>query len=190
MKTLLEKLTETLGLDEGADENKVFDAVKGALSERDQAKQDLADKASDEKSLEDRAKDEGKVVMDAEQVKDLTDRLTDTEKELTGARFDKHFDKALDDKRVDAKPETRERFQKLFAQDEETTISILENSPKLVNDEARGKGGSDAIDDVPDGVDPEAHKLDLKVKAYRKEHTDLSYAEAYEKVLADQEETD
>lgn len=185
MATLTEKLTEALGLDAGANEDNVFDAVTAVIAERDQTKAD-ADKA-DTRSLEDRAKDEGKIVIETGQLTELSDRVTEAEKGLADAEFAKHFDRALGEQRVDAKDETRERYRKLFDQDRETTIALLENQPKLVNDEARGKGGSDEVTTVPDGVDPDSHRLDLEVKTFMKENKIASYPEAFDQVLADKE---
>lgn len=183
MKTLAEKLTEALGLDVGADDEKIVEAVKGALTERDEAKQ-LADRSSDSKSLEDRAKEEGKVVIEADQLKELSDRVSESERKLADADFERVFDAALKDPkgpRVDAKPETRERFRKLFDQDRDTTVAILESAQPLVKSTPNGEGGSESVEDTPAGVDPEMAKLDKQVKAYAKEHK-VSYAEALDEV--------
>ena len=183
MKTLAEQLTEALGLDVGAGDEKIVEAVKGALTERDEAKQ-LADETSDSKSLEDRAKEEGKVVIEADQLKELSDRVSESEKKLADADFDRVFDAALKDPkgpRVDAKPETRERYRKLFDQDRDTTVELLEAAQPLVKSSPGGKGGSDEITETPDGVDPEMSKLDKQVKAYAKEHK-VSYTEALDAV--------
>lgn len=184
MATLTEKLTEALGLDAGADEEKIFEAVTGALTERDT----LKDQADKPESLEDRAKAEGKVVIENDQLQDLTGRLTAAEKSLADSAFEKAFDSALNEQRVDAKDETRQRFRKLYDQDADTTVEMLDNLPKLVSSEAKGKGGSDQVSDAPEGVDADSHALDREVRAYMTEHSEDSYTVALDKVLATKEE--
>lgn len=185
MATLTEKLTETLGLDAGAPEEKILEAVTGVLSERDTLKEQ-ADKTE---SLEDRAKAEGKVVIESDQLNDLKGRLEATEKSLADTEFDRAFETALNEQRVDAKDETRQRFHTLFEKDRETTLDLLKNSPRLVNSEAKGKGGSEEVADAPEGVDPDSHALDREVRAFMAEHSEDSYTVALDKVLATKEAT-
>lgn len=186
----LKKIAEALGLDASADEAKITEGIKALQSERDEARAD-ADKAKDSaESLEDQAKKEGKIVIDADQLKELSDRVTDSEKQLADADFNRVFDAALKDPkgpRVDAKPETRERYRKLFDQDRETTVELLEAAQPLVKSSPDGEGGSDEITDTPDGVDPEMAKLDKQVKAYAKEHK-VSYTEALDAVQTELEQ--
>jgi hypothetical protein len=180
----LKKIAEALGLDASADEAKITERIKALQSERDEAKAE-ADEAKDSgESLEDRAKKEGKVVIETDQLKKLSDRVAESEQKLADAEFNRVFDAALKDPkgpRVDAKPETRERYRKLFDQDRDTTVELLEAAQPLVKSSPEGKGGSDEITESPDGVDPEMSKLDKQVKAYAKEHK-LSYVEALDAV--------
>lgn len=184
MATLTEKLTEALGLDAGAEEDMILDAVTGVLTERDT----LKDRAESTESLEDRAKAEGKVVIENDQLEELTTRVSAAEKALADSDFDRTFESALDAQRVDAKPETRERFRKLFDQDRDTTVEILSSLPKLVNTDSKGKAGSEEITDAPEGVDADSHALDRQVKAYMTEHGEDNYSVALDKVLADKQE--
>lgn len=180
----LKKIAEALGLDASADEAKITERIKALQSERDEARTE-ADKAKDSgESLEDRAKKEGKIVIEADQLKELSDRVAESEQKLADADFDRVFDAALKDPkgpRVDAKPETRERYRKLFDQDRDTTVELLEAAQPLVKSSPEGKGGSDEISETPEGVDPEMSKLDKQVKAYAKEHK-VSYREALDAV--------
>ena len=182
----LTEIAEALGLDASADEAKILEAITTVNTERDTAKADL-DKAKDsETSLEDRAKEEGKIVIDADQFKSLSDRVTESDSKLADADFNKVFDAALAGLKVDAKPETRDRYRKLYNQDRETTVELLDNAQPLVNAKPTGQGGTDEITDTPDGVDPERHKLDKKVKAHQKEHG-VDYVTALDAVQADEE---
>lgn len=185
MATLTETLTEALGLDAGADEDKILSAVTGVLTERDNLKT-KAEQADE--SLEDRAKAEGKVVIENDQLQDLTSRISQAEQALADRDFDSAFDAALSDQRVDAKEDTRKRFRKLFDQDRDTTLELLANSPKLVKSDAAGKGGSDEVADAPDGVDADSHALNREVQARLAEHSDETYTEALDKVLAAKQE--
>lgn len=185
MDTLTE-IAEALGLDASADKDTVLEAITKVTSERDAAQSDLEQAKDSGESLEDRAKEEGKVLVDADEFQSLSDRVATSEEKLADADFDKHFDAALNETRVDAKPETRERFRKLFDQDRETTLELLDAAAPLVNTKPEGKGGSDEIDDTPDGVDADSHKLNKKVKAYMKEN-DVTYVEALDAVQAETE---
>lgn len=187
----LKKIAEALGLDASADQETILTAITTVLAERDTAKADL-EKATDAdgETLEDRAKREGKIVVEAETLTDLTSRLKDTETSLADADFEKVYDAALKDPkgpRVDAAPETKERFRKLYDQDRDTTVSILENSPHLANAKPAGEGGSDEIVDTPKGVDADMAKLDKKVKARMREDG-VDYVTALDAVQTEQEE--
>ncbi len=206
----LAKISKALGL-EDADEEKVLEALTGRVAladvvsalELDDAddvtdndklveavKAKFAADKGEEKSLEDRAKEEGKEVVSKARLDTLEEKAekgVKAEAELHQAKFDTAYDKALEGLRVDAKDETRERYEKLYKADAETTLETLEKLPKLAPTEARGKTGKPG-DAAPEGVDAERHELDQKVKAYVKEHPDKSYVEALEIVEAELEE--
>jgi hypothetical protein len=183
----LSEIAEKLGIEievadgDSLDTEKLTEAVKTAIEE--------GGGAADEKSLEDRAKEEGKQVVENAEFAELKRDAAAGKKaadELHQAKFDTAFDKALSGVRVDAKDETRERYQKLYDADAEATLELLENLPKLARTDARGSGGTEG--DVPDGVDEDRAKLDRRVKAYMREHDLSDYAEALDKVLAEDED--
>lgn len=205
----LAQIAKALGI-EDATEEKVLEALDGRVSLSDlaealevevkadeltseklvEAVKAKADEKPEEKSLEDRAKDEGKVVVDAADyagVKRDAERGRKAAEELHQSKFDTAFDAALTDPkgpRVDAKDETRERYQKLYDEAPETTLELLENLPRLAQGEARGKTGK--TPDVPDNVDAERAELDRKAKAYMTEHK-VTYVEALDAVIVAEE---
>lgn len=208
MKELLEKLAKTLDLEadklaealgvedadsvEDLDEDKLAEAIASVVKDRDEAKTEaqeakdkLEDLDEDGKSLEERAKDQGKIVVDADTFKGLTDRVSDTEKALADKDFTEHFDAALNDPdgpRVDAKPETRENYRKLYDQDREATITLLDSLQPIVKGKPDGSGGND--EEAPDGVDEESWEIDRKVKARMKDK-DEDYPTALAAITAE-----
>jgi hypothetical protein len=173
----LKDLGETLGIEiaEDAEPDKVLEDAKAKLEEKPA-----------EQSLEDRAKAEGKKLVDADEFAE-TKRKAEAgeraEKELRQQKFDTAFEKALDEGRVDAKDETKERLQKLYDADAEACLEDLDNRPKIVNTEARGSGKSRDAGEAPEGVDQESFELDQRVKAYMDEHDEPDYDKALDKVM-------
>jgi len=167
MPDLLKKLAAQFGLPEDADETKVLAAVTEA-----KAKADEPAPTNDTKTLEAQAAAEGKVLLDASQVTQLTAdaaKGVKAETDLATMQFEAAYDKALSTGRIDAKPETKALHESIFAVDREKSITLLESLPEgVVNLAARGEGGDHseqvtALDGMT--VDPESVTLDKDVKA-------------------------
>jgi hypothetical protein len=206
----MEEIAKLLGLDTEATEEQILEALKGRLDAKSIAKAlDLKDDATEqeildaikakgetedeETSLEDRAKAEGKVVVKEDTLRDLTakaDRGVEAADKLHQREFDDAFEKALTDPkgaRVDAKDETREKYQKLYDKAPEETIEILDSLPPLVNGKPNGSGGdAPGSGDLPDNVDEDRAALNRKVEA-RMRADKVEYGEALELVLADED---
>lgn len=196
-------IAKLLGLDEAATEEQILDALKSKLAASDTAEiakaLELKDDASGEEivaaikakdddgtevTAEERAEAEGKVVFTKSDAADLKRMASAGQKaadELHQSKFDTAFEKALDGVRVDAKDETRERWQKLYDADADTALEALDNLPKLASSTPRGSGGGVEDDDADDRT-----KLDRKAKAYAKEHK-VSYEDALDAVLEDED---
>lgn len=171
----LKNIALALELPEDADEAKILEAVADAKAEPE---------APDTKTLEAQAAEQGKVLLDATEVAKLSADAAQgvaAAEQLRAQRFDTAFSKALDAGRVDAKPETRERFEGLYKADADLTIQTLDALPALVNTTARGEGGDTTA--VPDGVDADSYKLDLAVQAHMTEHN-VDYMTALDAVSA------
>lgn len=199
--TDLQKIAKALGLseDSSADDvvaelakrHTVADIAK-VLGVEAETKEQLVEKVeelkgsdADEKSLEDRAKDEGKAVIaksDLDELKDQAARGAAAADQLKQDRFDRTFSEALRGGRVDAKPETKERFQKLYDADADTCVETLEKLPKVINTRPAGSGQS--TPDVPENQDEDRAQLDKEVRAFMSEHDEADYGVALDKVLA------
>ena len=203
MNEALKKIAKALGISEESD----ADAIVAELAKRP-ALSDLAkslgievevadtealvaqvkEQAPAEQSLADRAKAEGKTVIDADTLEQLKDQAAAGQAaadQLKADRFDRAFEKALDGGRVDAKPETKERFQKLYKADADTAIETLDNLPKVVN--TKPAGSNQGQDDVPENQDADRTQLDREVRAYMADKDEPDYAKALERVLATKE---
>jgi hypothetical protein len=197
----LEEVRKALGLADDATEAQVIEALGGRVALADLvAKFELEGEIADtdalvsavkeankpepgQKSLADLAKEEGKVVIESAAFADLTvkaEKGAAAAAELHQTKFSVAFDKALDELRVDAKPETKDRYQKLYDASPETTVELLDSLPKIANGAPRGSG--QGVAEAPDGVDPDSHALDLKVKAHMAEKNIDDYAEALKQV--------
>ena len=204
----MKEIAKLLGLDEAATEEQILEALKGRLDSKSIAKAlDLKDDATEQEildaikakgetepaeSLEDRAKAEGKDDLDKDTVYTLrADSKAGREAadKLHQREFDDAFDKALNDPkgaRVDAKDETRERYQKLYDKAPEETIETLDNLPRLVNGKPSGSGGGPGVNgEAPDNVDEERFELNQKVED-RMVADDCTYEEALKKVRAEE----
>lgn len=205
----MKEIAKLLGLDAEATEEQILEALKGRLDLSAVAKAlDLKEDATEdeileaiksaregadagEDSLEDRAKAEGKRVVDADEYDDLrADAKAGREAadKLHQREFDDAFDRALNDPkgaRVDAKPETRERYQKLYDKAPEETVEMLDNLPRLVNGSPTGQGGGTGSGgEAPDNVDEDRFELNERVEE-RMRKDDCSYEEALRKVRAE-----
>lgn len=203
--TFVEKIAKALGLElEQADEEKLLEAIearpnplapviKALELDEDVDAEKIVEaigsiKSDGDISLEDRAKAEGKRVVadsDYETLKAHAAAGHDAAKELKQTKFDSAFDKALDELRVDAKPETKDRFQKLYDAAPDVCLEQLAEAPKLASAEGRGTGKGPK--DAPAGVDADAHELDQEVQTYMEEHDVADYAVALDRVLTKRE---
>lgn len=202
----LQKLREALGLDAEATEDQVLEALTDRhalaavaekldieldedgdldkLAEAVTAKVEKAKTDADEVSLEDRAKAAGKRLVAGSDYETLMTNAAEGKKaadELKQSKFDNAYDKALDDLCIDAKPETKERFQKLYEADADTCLETLKNLQPIAN--AKPAGSGKGPKDAPAGVDADSYQLDQEVQAYMAEHDDVDYPTALDKVL-------
>lgn len=212
MKELLEKLAKALKLDGDVDEEKVLEAIT-ELADREEpeaklpselvealdldsdADADAATKAV--KSLAEKASKadkpsvpKGKELLDKDELATLrADAKAGREArdELHQGKFDQAFANCLDEKRVDARDETKERYQKLYDKAPEETLETLENLPKLLSDTARGSGARPSgPDEIPAGLDEERYELHEKVVVYMREHRVDDYEKALEAVVKEE----
>ncbi len=165
-RTMDKALLTLLDLDENADEAKVLEAVT-ALKE----KADEKPAEEDARTLEQQAADEGKVLLDTAALADLTRKANAGEeaaKQLAAQRFETSFERAVASGR--AIPAQKEQLEHFYTLDAEGTLKLLDEGPQIVNVMPSGWNNSRLeLDDGPAGVDPDAHKLDAKVKARLKE---------------------
>lgn len=182
----LEKIATALGLDTAATEAQILEAVETAKAAKPEPK-----------TLDAQAADAGKVLLDKDEhdrlkateaaKSELDARVQTLEKNAADGAFDIAFTKALEDGRVDAKPETRTRYRKIYDLDADVAIDTLTNLPKIVNlDGSTVTERDQTAGAAPDGHDPESYELDQKVQAYLGEHPDLEYSTALDRVLATQ----
>jgi hypothetical protein len=180
MSDLLKTLAKLHGLPEDADEAKVLEAVTAA-----KAKLDAPPRKDDTVTLEAAAAREGKVLLSAEQVTQLTEdaaKGVKAETDLAKLTFDTAYTKALESGRIDAKPETRALHESIYTVDRDKSLTLLASLPEgVVNLTARGEGGD--ASETPDGYDPDSVLLDRKVKARALEKNE-PYAIALDAVLA------
>lgn len=130
-------------------------------------------------SLEQQAAAEGKVLLSQADLDDLTAKAEKGEeaaKQLHQQKFETAYDKASEEGRVDAKTETRERWEKLYDSNPSVTLDALADLPKVINlDAPRGENGK--VSDAPDGHDAERFELHQKAEAYA-EKKGVSYEDA------------
>lgn len=202
----LTNIAKALSLDEDADEAKILEAI-GAKPALDPAKvaEALGIEAHDEdailKAISDRpegeeidlekvASDKGLKLVKADDFDELVSNAAAGKKaadELKQSKFDTAFDKALSDGKVDAKSETRERFQKLYEADADTALAVIEGLPKIVSTEARGSG--EGKGDAPEGVDADRFDIDKAAQALMADDKELTYEDAVRKVMTDRSES-
>jgi phage I-like protein len=181
MSDLLKTLAKLHGLPEDADEAKVLEAVTAAKQKAEQPPPPKTDTVT----LEAAAAKEGKVLLSAEQVATLTAdaaKGVKAETDLAAMTFDTAYSAALLKGRLDAKPETRQLHESIYAVDREKSLTLLASLPEgVANLTAKGEGGDHG--ETPDGVDPDSFQLDRKVKA-RMADKHETYPIALDAVLA------
>lgn len=167
------KVAEALGI-EAHDEDAILTAIK------DSGEVDLEKVASDKGLKLVKVDDYDELVSNAAAGKQASE-------DLRQSKFDAAFSEALDSGKVDAKPETRDRFQKLYELDAETTLATLSHLPKIVSTEAKGSG--EGKGDAPEGVDAERYDLDRAAQALMAEDKTLTYEDAIRKVHTDRSQS-
>ncbi len=167
MTDFLKQLRESLSLPADATDEAVLAATK-TLAE---AKAPEVEAETGTKTLTEQATAEGKVVLDAGEYAAMSANAeagATAATELATMRFTTAFDKALGEHKLDAKPETRERFRKIFDADEQVCLDTLDGLAPIVALSVKGAGGEDA-EEAPAGVDPDKHKLHVAAKAIQAE---------------------
>lgn len=163
MSDLLKNLAKLHGLPEDADEAKVLEAATAAKAKADTPPPENTDTVT----LEARAIAEGKVLLDAAQVTQLTAdaaKGVKAETDLAKLTFDTAYTTALQSGRLDARPETRALHESIFAVDRDKSLTLLASLPEgVINLTAKGEGGDRT--EVADGSDPDMAALDRKVRA-------------------------
>ncbi|HMJ01571.1 MAG TPA: phage protease [Conexibacter sp.] len=157
--------------------------------------------ARDAKDKADKAPADDQVVVTATKLSELETKANAGEKasqdlgviqsERADEKFNAAFDGALEKGCVDAIPETRERFRKIFDNDHELALETLSSLQPIVNtDPSGGAGGAGsgnatreetntyAIEGADAEIDQEGLELDRKAQAYAAEHK-IDYIEAY-----------
>lgn len=155
------------------------DDVIAAAAERLTASPDTT-KPEDTRTLKERAEAEGLTVLTAAEAKalrDTADQGAEALKQLTQSRFDTAYDKALSEGRVDAKDETRERYQKLYDAEPDVTVALLCELPVVVKLDTRGSDAGDAVK-APEGTDADRFDLDQRARGLMADDKTLSYTDA------------
>lgn len=113
-------------------------------------------------------------------VEALTGRIDTVTEELDAERFTADFDRAKREGRVDAKPETRERWSKRYEDFGRVAAKeLLFDMPATIPVDERGSGGEAGdAGAAPEGTDQDAHQLNARVEAYQAEHPDSTYEQA------------
>lgn len=132
-------------------------------------------------SLEQLAADADKVLLSQAELDQLTakaERGEEAAKQLHQQTFMSAYEKASEEGRVDAKDETRERWQKLYDSNADVTLEALTTLPKVVSLNApRGESGNPSTSEAPEGHDAERYELHQQAEAYADKHS-VTYEDA------------
>lgn len=165
----LKNITKHLGLPEDADEGAILAAIQALPAEQ--------------KTLDALAKDEGKVVLDAGQVKALVADATagrEAATTLSQMRFDTAWDKAVTEGRK--LPAEKDTYSKLYELDADTTLSAIDSAPVVLSTTPKGSGGEGgsgtvSLDSEGFQVDPERQAIHDRAIALSAERN-IEYSEA------------
>lgn len=178
----LTKIALALGLDQDADEATVLSAVEQAKNTSPTVTLDAATLVVQQEGNVILSKeDHDKLNADAAKAGALELRVTTLESDAREQRFTLAYNTALDEGRVDAKPETRELHKAIFDKDADLALKNLQALPVVVN--LATKTRDQAPGDAPSDVHAESYQLDQKVQAYLAEHADVDYPTALDRVL-------
>lgn len=190
MNELLKRLRTALQLSDDASEDKILEAVVASVAKP------AADPPTT-KTLSELAKEEGCIVLTADAFADLQSQAAagaGAAKTLAETQRDTAWDKALDDGKFT--PAQKDSMFQLHEQNAELFFTMLDNAPAGVHMTPDGVSGSDA----PAGVDPtlaaeakqagvaldkESAAIDAKIKTLQAEDRTLSYADAFDRVMAE-----
>ena len=172
-KTTPEKKDKT-----AADEPKTV-----TLSEKDHAElKAKADKADElQEAAEKASASEEKAKSFAEQNKALSDRIEKLEGTLLDEQRDRDLDKARREGRIDLSEETTQKWSERYSKlGRETAKELLFEMPAdTVPVTERGIAGKRSEPEkAPEGVNPESHELDQRIRAYMEKNEGVSYTEA------------
>jgi hypothetical protein len=182
-----DKIRETLGLEEGTELS--ADAIAEAAKEKVEAaaRKPEEGKEGEVTMSKERAKElEGKAGEADElkgKVETMSTQLGTVQKDLADQRFAADFKDAQLKGRVDAKPETRERWSERYEKfGREEAKKLLDELPaETIPVTERGRGGEgESAEAAPPGTDAASHELDAKVQTFRAENPDKTYTEALE----------
>lgn len=166
-------LRATLKLDDSVSDDDVIAAAVKELQARPESTP-----TEDKRTLKERAEAEGLTVLTAAEVtalRETADQGAEALKQLKESRFDTAYSTALQEGRVDAKPETRERFTKLYELDADTTVETLKALPQAIKLNTTGAETGDQA--APEGVDQDRYELDIRAKAIAADKR-IPYSEA------------
>lgn len=136
-----------------------------------------------------READELRAAAEANKPERFAQRIAALEADLTAERFGRAFEQAQREGRVDAKDETREKWNKRvekFGLDE--TVELLNDLPAdSIPVSERGRGGESAEDraEVPEGQDADRVMLDRRIRE-RAAREKISYTEAFDREVEDE----
>lgn len=162
-------------LDE-AQEKKLLDAATGLKDKADKPAEPVK---PDVKTLEADAAAEGLVLLDADRVKTLERQAAAGEtamKQLHEQRFETAFDAALKNEAgAKVTPAEKDKLHKVFELDADLAIDMIESREPIVGAKPRGLHVTELDDDADPaavaaaGLHPDAHQLDVAIKAKLKE---------------------
>lgn len=184
----LTKIALALGLDENADEATCLAAVEQAKTPASPTPVtlDAATLVVEQAGSVILSKDDhDKLTVDAAKAGALETRVVTLEADAKAQRFTLAYDKALDEGRVDAKPETRDAWKAQFDATGDNALTLLSTLPQVINLATSG-GRTQEPGDAPADVHPDSFQLDQKVQAYLAEHDGLDYPTALNRVLETQ----
>lgn len=181
----LTKIALALGLDENADEATCLAAVEQAKNPSEPVTLAAATLVVESEGKVILSKeDHDKLAGDAAKAGALEVRVTTLESDAREQRFALAYDSALDEGRVDAKPETREAWKAQFDATGDSALTLLSTLPQVIN--LAGTSREQSPGDAPADVHPDSFQLDQRVQAYMAEHDGLDYPTALDRVLATQ----
>lgn len=182
MMSPLTKIAQALGLDQDADEATCLAAVEQAKTPTEPVTLDAATLVVQaEGNVILSKEDHDKLNTEAAKAGALETRVLTLEAGAREQVFTLAYDTALNEGRVDAKPETREAWKAQYDATGDTALTLLSTLPAVVN--LTGRTRDQAPGDAPADVHPDSFQLDQSVQAYIAEHDGVDYPTALNRVL-------